>query len=98
VKIGKATFDCAIIRLEFESLSQAKSLAGQGDCDGVVTEALRDNPKLFEDIPDAILKTRLEDFGAWDEDELSSREENEKRALWILAGNAVDAGCKDAWL
>lgn len=37
-------------------------------------------------ITDEKLKNELEEYGAWDDNELKDRAENEKRIIWLGAG------------
>jgi len=41
----------------------------------------------FKHIGDDDLKKELSEYGAWSDEELSDREANEKRILWVTAGN-----------
>lgn len=45
-------------------------------------------------IADNELSEELSEYGAWDEEELQNREDNEKRIVWIAAGNIKDS---DDW-
>lgn len=68
---------------------QALSASHSGSCDNNVKEVLKD-PKIKEQlkkISDGDLISVLKDYGAWDTGELSSRESNEERIIWIAACN-----------
>ena len=45
----------------------------------------------LDHISDEDLKSELGEYGAWDEEQLSSREDNEKRLLWIAAGDVYES-------
>lgn len=67
-------------------------LTCSGDCTDAAREAIN-SPYLREQlntIPDEDLRRELEDCGAWDEEELLNREDNEMRLVWIMAGNIAD--------
>lgn len=50
-------------------------------------------------ISDAELAAELREYGAWDAEELADRTANERRILWIAAGNIQDEHCdQDAYL
>jgi hypothetical protein len=98
MKIDKATVECGTVSVHFKSLADALSLSHPGHCEADVAQALKDNPTLFEDIPDEVMTRRLEESGAWETLELRDRAANEVRALWMLAGNAKDEGRKTAYL
>lgn len=68
---------------------QALSASHQGDCELDVVALLKDTKirQQLEKITDRSLKEELKDYGAWDEGELMSREDNEKRIIWIAACN-----------
>jgi len=41
-------------------------------------------------VSDQDLKKELKEYGAWDDEELNDRIENEKRIIWIAAGYIQD--------
>ncbi len=41
-------------------------------------------------IPDDKLAAELKGYGAWDSDELKDRVANERRIIWLAAGNIQD--------
>ena len=46
--------------------------------------------KQIKSIDPEQLKKELNDFGAWDEDELNNHEDNLMRWVWISAGDIVE--------
>lgn len=76
--------------------AQAASAFHPGQCDEDVKELLK-HPKIkrqLAKISDEDLAADLRGYGAWDEEELKNREENEMRIIWIAAGNINDEVCK----
>lgn len=78
------------------TLAQAQSASHAGSCDTDVKELLR-NKKIqrqFKQIlPDDIRK-ELEEYGAWDENELASDSDNQERIIWISACNISEENRK----
>lgn len=64
----------------------------QGQCDEDVKNCmlLPEVKKELAKIDPEALKKELEEYGAWDDEELENHEENLMRILWIAAGNAQD--------
>ena len=72
--------------------AQAHYASHQGRCDDDV-EALTQDPKIrrqLDKIPPEKIAAELEEYGAWDEKELSDHAKNRRRIVWIAAGNIVD--------
>ena len=68
---------------------QAKNASHQGTCDDDV-KALSELPQIkrqFKKINPADIAKELQEYGAWDEVELSDHDQNIQRILWIAAGN-----------
>ncbi len=84
-----ATFN----RFEIEmTMNQANSASHQGRCDEDV-EYLLTNRKIqnqLKKISDETLAAELKEYGAWDEEELKNRQDNEQRIIWLAAGEIVD--------
>lgn len=81
-----ATFN----RFEFEIPAEiVESCSRSGD----VTAAVESNVGLvtLSHISDDDLRSELEEYGAWSDDELSSRADNEQRILWIGACDINEA-------
>lgn len=77
-----ATFDAFMFLIPLEAVSACSQA---GDCDGAVADW---TPKIhLEHIGDEDIRRELASYGAWDEDELKSREDNERRLVWIASGN-----------
>jgi hypothetical protein len=81
-------------RFEIElTRKQAAGASHSGACDDDVA-ALLTIPKVrrqLKKIPDEVLAAELQEYGAWDETELSSRADNEARIVWIAAGDILEA-------
>ena len=68
---------------------QALNCSHQGACDEDVARTLR-NPKIrrqLAKISDEDLSATLREYGAWDDEELANRADNEARIVWIAAGD-----------
>ena len=66
---------------------QARACSHSGPCDENV-KALRTHKKIrfqLARISNEYLKAQLKEYGAWDEEELQDRIDNEERILWIAA-------------
>jgi hypothetical protein len=77
--------------------SDIDSLTCSGDCTEAAREAIN-SPYLREQlntIPDEDLVRELSEYGAWDDDELQDREDNEMRLVWVLAGSIADGAFQD---
>lgn len=74
------------------TLSQAQSASHQGQCDNDV-KALLQVPKIrrqLAKISDQDLIKELKEYGAWDNEELQDRQENDARIIWIAAGDIAE--------
>ena len=68
---------------------QAEACSDPGPCDADV-EALVKTPAIarqLKRISDVDLITELSEYGAWDDQELADRPANDRRIVWIAAGN-----------
>jgi hypothetical protein len=81
-----ATFN----RFEFEIPAEAvRDCSHQGACDQDVDYW---HSKIsLSHISDAELAEELREYGAWDAVELADREANEKRIIWIAAGDIQES-------
>lgn len=81
-------------RIEIQlTKDQAESASVGGVDNESAIDELLTNPEIssqFDDISDDILKSELEEYGAWDDEELSDREMNIKRVIWLAAGEISD--------
>jgi hypothetical protein len=74
------------------TLAQASSASHQGQCDADVL-ALSKVPQIARQlakIDPQDLRDELQDYGAWDDEELADHEQNLQRILWIACGDIVD--------
>lgn len=74
------------------TLRDAESCSHSGQCDEDV-KALMDKPyikKQLKNINPEQLKKELNEFGAWNEDELNNHEDNLMRWVWISAVDIVE--------
>ena len=71
---------------------QALACSHPGPCDSDVNELLQDKKiaRQLKKISDADLAAELGEYGAWDEEELKDREQNEARIIWLAAGDIVE--------
>lgn len=87
-----ATFN----RFELEmTKDQARSASHPGPCDSDV-ETLVNNPKIrrqLAKIPPETIAAELNEYGAWDPEELADHAANMRRIVWIAAGN-ISEGLK----
>lgn len=77
------------IEIQLTKDQAASASVGGIDNESAIDDLLT-NPEIssqFDDISDDALKSELEDYGAWDDEELSDREMNIKRVLWLAAGD-----------
>jgi hypothetical protein len=83
-------------RIELKmTMAQARSASHQGQCDADVEE-LSKVPAIARQlakIDPATLAGELEEYGAWDAEELTDHEQNLQRLLWLAAGDIVDGAC-----
>jgi hypothetical protein len=76
-------------RFDFEMPDEAvKDCHHQGQCDEDV--AYWQGKIDLSHISDEVLAAELEEYGAWDKDELKNRRDNERRIIWIAAGDIQD--------
>ena len=71
---------------------QAKACSHSGPCDADV-ESLVATPAIARQlrrISDIDLVAELRKYGAWDAQELADRPANDRRIVWIAAGNIMD--------
>ena len=71
---------------------QAAACSHPGACDADVA-ALVGTPAMerqLRRIPDVDLVAELKEYGAWDDLELHNRIQNERRIVWVAAGNIMD--------
>ena len=71
---------------------EAASASHPGPCDADVAYLLT-LPKIkrqLKKIPDDVLAGVLKEYGAWDEEQLKDRGENESRIIWIAAGDIME--------
>ena len=71
------------------SLEQALHASHPGPCDQDVTELLEDGNiiKQLDFIGSHAIRNELEEYGAWDDNELANAEDNRARIIWIAAGD-----------
>lgn len=74
------------------TLAQAESASHPGQCDEDVDQLLTlpAIKRQLKKISDEDLAAELEEYGAWDEDELQDRAANEQRIIWLAAGNITE--------
>lgn len=69
--------------------AQAAEGSHSGDCDDDIRHLLTIPAikRQFTKIDPDHIRAELKEYGAWDEEELSHIEENQRRILWIACGN-----------
>lgn len=75
------------------TLKDAKIGAHQGQCDGDIEWLRLNRPKIWRQlakIDKDILRAELDEYGAWDDEELADHEANLTRILWIACGDIVE--------
>ena len=80
------------INLFFRSLEDAESCSHPGPCDSDV-EALMGHDYIaeqLEKIDPETLRDELDEYGAWDDDELADHDANLMRLVWIAAGDVAE--------
>ena len=84
-----ASFD----RFELQmTKAQAAGASHQGQC-GPDVKALSAHPKIakqLRELDSDTLREELREYGAWSDDELQDRAQNEQRILWLAAGQIND--------
>lgn len=72
-------------------LTKAQALQGShpGPCDNDIAELLQvpSIRRQFKKIDPDMIRDELQDWGAWDDEELSNIPDNQARILWIACGN-----------
>lgn len=74
------------------TLAEAQGASRQGQCDDDVAALVRE-PKIrrqLDKIDPAKIAAELEEYGAWDAEELADAEQNRHRIVWLAAGNIVE--------
>lgn len=74
------------------TMDDAKSAAHQGQCDEDVL-ALSKVPEIerrLEAIDPSVLARELQEYGAWDENELADHRQNLQRILWLACNDITE--------
>jgi len=89
----KHWFSTSSGRIEFElTLEQAHTGYHIGACDAGVAE-LRKDPEIAAKLAKLdrdTLRAELDEYGAWDEEELKDHDQNLNRILWLACGDIVE--------
>lgn len=71
-------------RFEIELPDEAvPACSHQGACDADVEHWAK---RLPIDVDPALLRAELDEYGAWDDEELSDHDANVRRIIWLAAG------------
>lgn len=64
-----------------------------GDCDEGVSFWVKQNEikSQMDEIGPENIKKELKEYGAWDAEELADENQNQKRILWIAAGDIKES-------
>ncbi len=73
-------------------LTEEQALAGShvGQCDTDIDEIVKQLATQLDKIPSDAIRKELEEYGAWDSDELAGDEENRARIAWIACGDVAN--------
>jgi hypothetical protein len=85
-----ALFERFDIRLTKDQAHSA-SHGGQCDADVEILLAVPSVRRQFAKIAPDSIRAELREYGAWDNMELADDAVNQRRILWIAAGNIVEA-------
>lgn len=66
------------------------SHSGQCDQDVAYLRALPEISAQLEKLDPVLVVSELEEWGAWDEEELKDHDQNLSRLLWLACGDIVD--------
>lgn len=71
---------------------QATASSHSGQCIDDVRELLKDRKiiRQLEAIGPDKIREELEEYGAWNDEELANEQDNKERIVWIAAGNIVE--------
>lgn len=75
------------------TLEQAESVSVGGQDATPAVDELIEDPEIAEqlsNIDDETLRKELAEYGAWDDEELEVKSDNQKRLLWIAANDLVE--------
>ncbi len=74
---------------------QAESVSHSGDCENDVNILLQDKKiiRQLKKITDDKLIAELREYGAWEDEELQNRRDNEQRIIWIAGCNIIEELC-----
>jgi len=80
-------------RIELQlTKSQAQTGSHQGQCDNDIAY-LRTLPaikKQLDKLDAETLRNELDEYGAWDDEQLANHDENLTRILWIACGDILE--------
>src|SRR5580765_232526 len=75
---------------------QAHTGYHQGQCDDDIAylRTILGIENQLQVLPSADVRAELQEYGAWDDDQLADHDENLSRLLWLACGDIVDQeGC-----
>lgn len=93
MKTKKHWFTTSSGRIEFQlTLEQAEKGYHSGACDSGIAELLTDPgiAATLAALDPALLAEELEEYGAWEADELANHADNIARLLWTACGDIVE--------
>jgi hypothetical protein len=81
-----------LITLELKT-STIEACSHSGDCTADVQLELEESyiQNQIKDIEPALLRRELDEYGCWDDEELSNHQDNLERLLWIACGDVYDS-------
>lgn len=80
-------------RIELQmTLKQAQACSHPGDCEADVLELRKDSriKRQLEKIDPLLLRNELDEYGAWDDEELADHDRNLTRLLWIACNDIAE--------
>lgn len=80
------------LSLTFPTLDDARYCAHQGDCLPEVQETVGLDwmAAQLEKIDPDVLRRELDEYGAWDSDELANHDDNLERIVWLAANDVAE--------
>jgi hypothetical protein len=74
------------------TLEQAMKGSHQGSCDLDVAELIKESTihRQLDAISAEKIREELQEYGAWDDEELADEARNRERIVWLAAGNIRD--------
>ena len=85
-------------RIELKmTLAQAQSASHPGPCDADVAALVkaRNISWQLSALDPAVVREELDEYGAWDEEELADHNQNLRRLVWLAANDITEEACSN---